>query len=79
MIRARLQSRWHYLRSHPIESYGRLRLGITAMVALAVVVGVTVFVNSLHLDQDTYRADFAQAAGSVRATPSRTQGSRSAR
>ncbi|WP_245713611.1 MCE family protein [Nocardia vaccinii] len=51
------------MRGRPLEEYGRLRVGVAAMVILAVVVGITVFVNSLHLGDETYTADFAQAAG----------------
>ncbi len=54
---------WQRMRGRPLEEYGRLRVGVAAMVILAVVVGITVFVNSLHLGDETYTADFAQAAG----------------
>ncbi|MBB5915989.1 virulence factor Mce-like protein [Nocardia transvalensis] len=50
-------------RGRPLEDLSKLRIGLAAVVVLAVVVGVTVFVNSLHLGKETYRADFAQAAG----------------
>jgi virulence factor Mce-like protein len=58
--RVRGQSEW--LRRHPRE-WSKLRVGVTALVVLAVLVGATVSVNSLHLSEDTYHADFAQAAG----------------
>ncbi|MQY18840.1 hypothetical protein NRB20_19240 [Nocardia sp. RB20] len=54
---------WQRMRRRPLEEYGTLRIGTVAMVVLAVVVGVTVFVNSLHLGDDSYTANFAQAAG----------------
>ncbi len=54
---------WQRMRGRPLEEHGKLRIGIVAMVALVVVVGITVFVNSLHVGDDTYTADFAQAAG----------------
>ncbi|WP_280387995.1 MCE family protein [Nocardia wallacei] len=50
-------------RGRPLEDYGKLRIGLVAVTVLAVVVAVTVFVNSLHLGEETYRAEFAQAAG----------------
>ena len=54
---------WQRMRGRPLEEYGKLRIGVAAMVVLAVVVGITVFVNSLHVGDDTYTANFAQAAG----------------
>ncbi|WP_024804343.1 MCE family protein [Nocardia sp. BMG51109] len=59
----RLNRMWRRLRDRPIEEHSRLRIGIAALTVLAVVLGVTIFLNSLHLGQETYRADFAQAAG----------------
>ncbi|WP_280367506.1 MCE family protein [Nocardia wallacei] len=50
-------------RGRPLEEYSKLRIGLVAVAVLAMVVAVTVFVNSLHLGQETYRANFAQAAG----------------
>ncbi|WP_174189163.1 MCE family protein [Nocardia barduliensis] len=40
-----------------------LRIGVTAVAALAVLLTILVVLNSLHLGTRTYRADFAQAAG----------------
>ncbi|MQY30545.1 MlaD family protein [Nocardia aurantia] len=54
---------WRSARGRPLDSYDRVRLGAAAIVVLLVAVGITVYVNSLHLGQVTYRADFAQAAG----------------
>lgn len=57
--------RWSGLRARlgrPRE-WSALRVGVVALVALAVVVGATVAVNSMHLTEDTYHAEFAQAAG----------------
>lgn len=62
MVR-RLRQMWQRMRGRPLEEYGKLRIGVAAMVVLAVVVGITVFVNSLHVGDDTYTANFAQAAG----------------
>jgi phospholipid/cholesterol/gamma-HCH transport system substrate-binding protein len=59
----RLKTVWQRMNSRPLEDRSRLRIGLVAVTVLAVVVGVTVFVNSLHVGQETYRADFAQAAG----------------
>ena len=46
-----------------LEQHSQLRIGVTALVVLALVVGVTVFITSLHVGKETYRADFAQAGG----------------
>ncbi|WP_019926366.1 MCE family protein [Nocardia sp. BMG111209] len=54
---------WRSARRRPLADYDRVRLGVAAIVVLLVTVGVTVYVNSLHLGEVTYRADFAQAAG----------------
>ncbi|WP_433709156.1 MCE family protein [Nocardia sp. CA-084685] len=62
MIR-RLKTVWQRMRGCPLEDRSTLGIGLVAVTVVAVVVGVTVFVNSLHLGEQTYRADFAQAAG----------------
>ncbi|MCX4091762.1 MCE family protein [Nocardia sp. alder85J] len=54
---------WKSVRRRPLDSYDRVRLGAAAIVVLLVAVGATVYVNSLHLGERTYHADFAQAAG----------------
>jgi len=53
---------WQRLRGRPLEERRKGPIGWAALAVVAVVVGAMVFVNSLHLTQDTYRADFAQAA-----------------
>jgi virulence factor Mce-like protein len=47
----------------------RLRVGVTAVIVLAVVLTVVVGLNSLHLSEDTYRAEFVQAAGVAAGDP----------
>ena len=59
----RLRTVWQRMRSRPLEDRSKLRIGLVAVTVVAAVVGVTVFVNSLHFGEETYRADFAQAAG----------------
>ncbi|MEV5834528.1 MCE family protein [Nocardia sp. NPDC052112] len=54
---------WQRMCGRPLEDRSKLRIGLVAVTVLAAVIGVTVFVNSLHLGTQTYRADFAQAAG----------------
>ncbi|AHH19473.1 Mce family protein MceC [Nocardia nova SH22a] len=45
---------------HPDRS---LRLGVGSVALVAVVLGATVLIHSLHLGQHAYSAEFAQAAG----------------
>lgn len=54
---------WAGRPTRPLEDYSPLRIGLVAVVVLAAVIGGTVFAHSRHLGQETYRADFAQAAG----------------
>jgi virulence factor Mce-like protein len=59
----RLKRVWQRVRGRPLEERSTLRIGFVAIAVLVVVVAVTVFINSLHIGQETYQADFAQAAG----------------
>ncbi|MET9491267.1 MCE family protein [Nocardia sp. NPDC006630] len=59
----RLNRAWQRLHERRLEERSRLRIGVSAVVVLTVAVTVTVFIHSLHLGTETYRAEFAQAAG----------------
>jgi virulence factor Mce-like protein len=47
----------------PIESYGKLRLGIIAVVVIALALGGALGIGRLGFGKDVYIAEFAQAAG----------------
>ncbi|MGV0852404.1 MCE family protein [Mycolicibacterium phlei] len=47
----------------PIETYGKLRLGIIAVVVLSVVLGGALGLGRLGFGKDVYIAEFAQSAG----------------
>lgn len=57
-----LRNLWTRLTGHTRE-WSKLRVGVVSAVALAVVLVVVVGLNSMHLGEDTYHAEFAQAAG----------------
>lgn len=59
----RLRTVGQWMRGRPLEEHSKLGIGLVAVAVVAAIVGVTVFVNTLHLGEQTYRADFAQAAG----------------
>ncbi|MEU1983192.1 MCE family protein [Nocardia sp. NPDC019395] len=58
----RARTRWRR-RDGPGKTAGPLRRGIIAVVVVAALLVVTVFINSLDLGKTTYRAHFQQAAG----------------
>lgn len=51
------------LLSQPIESHGKLRLGVITVLVIGVVLGGAIGLGRLGVGRTTYAAEFAQAAG----------------
>lgn len=49
--------------TRPIESHGKLRLGVITVVVIAVALGAALGLGKLGVGRITYTADFAQSAG----------------